>query len=144
MSTQPSRLLKNVQHLRLRLGSVSTAGFGVDRLADALARDTTGMPRRAAGRTRGAPSATAPNAPSRPPLQQHRPQELLRRDRRATDAGVERREVPLHRRQRLVHEQPDRPRRMIPAHPLFEINVAEQRSSSLVRSPQINLPRRGD
>ena len=78
---------------------------------------------------------------SKPILQQHRPQELLRRDGRAAAAGVERRELPLHRRQRLVHEQPDCAQRMILAHPFFEIHVAEQRSRSLVRSTQIKLPR---
>lgn len=77
-------------------------------------------------------------------LQQHRPQQLLRRDGQAADLGVERHELPLHRSQGVVHEQPDRAQRMILAHPLFEIHVTGQRSRSLVQSTQISLPLQGD
>ena len=65
-------------------------------------------------------------------LQQHRPQQLLRRDRRPPDRRIQRRELPLQRRQRLVHDRPDRPQRMIRPHPRLKIDVAEQLARPIV------------
>ena len=65
-------------------------------------------------------------------LQQHRPKQLLRRDRRPPDRRIERREVTLQRRQRLVHDRPDRPQRMIRPNPRLKIDVAEQLARPLV------------
>ena len=65
-------------------------------------------------------------------LQQHRPQQLLRRDRRPPDRRIERRKLALQRRQRLVHDRPDRPQRMIPPHPRLQIDVAEQFARPIV------------
>jgi hypothetical protein len=41
--------------------------------------------------------------------QQHRPQQLLRRDRRSPDRRVQRAKPARQRRQSLVHDCPDRP-----------------------------------
>ena len=60
-------------------------------------------------------------------LQEHRPQQLLRRNRGATDPRIERRKLARKRRQgrSLPHRQWFS--RMILANPRFEIDVTEQR-----------------
>ena len=75
-------------------------------------------------------------------LQQHRPQQLLRRDRRPPNRRIERGKLALQRRQRLVHDRPDRSQRMIPPHPRLQVNVAEQLARSIVvaaHTPSPNL-----
>jgi hypothetical protein len=59
-------------------------------------------------------------------LQQHRPQQLLGRNRGATHPGIERQELARQPRQSRVHDHADRPQRIL-ANPLFEIDVTEQR-----------------
>jgi hypothetical protein len=68
-------------------------------------------------------------------LQQHRPNELLRRDRGPADPGVERRELPRKRRQSLVHHHADRSQRVILSDPRFQIDIAEQRPRPFVPAP---------
>ena len=68
-------------------------------------------------------------------LQQHRPQQLLRRDRGPAAPRIQRRELARKRRKRLVHDAADRPQRMILANPRFEIDVTEQRPRPLVPAP---------
>ena len=65
-------------------------------------------------------------------LQQHRPQQLLRRDRRPAEVRIKRRKVTRQVRQRRVCHGADRPQRMILPDPCFQINVAEKRSRPLV------------
>ena len=68
-------------------------------------------------------------------LQKHRPQKLLGRDRRSTQSGVECRELAREPRQSLVHDQADRPQRVILADPRLQIDIAEQRPRPLVPAP---------
>jgi hypothetical protein len=65
-------------------------------------------------------------------LQQHRPQQLLRRDRWPPDRRIQRRKLRLQRPKRIVHNRPDRAQRMIAPHPRLKINIAEQLTSSIV------------
>ena len=58
-------------------------------------------------------------------LQQHRPQKLLGRDRGTADPRIERRELARQRRQRLVHNAADHPKRMVLANSRFQIDVTE-------------------
>ena len=58
-------------------------------------------------------------------MQQHRPQQLLRRNRRAAYSGIERRELARQLCQRLVHSSADDPKRMVLANSRFEIDVTE-------------------
>jgi hypothetical protein len=59
-------------------------------------------------------------------LQQQRPQQLLRRDRRPADRRIDRREVVVEPRQCLAHHRPDRSQRMGARHPRLQIHIAEQ------------------
>ena len=72
-------------------------------------------------------------------LQQHGPQQLLGRDRRAACAGIESREIRFHGPERLVDHHPDRPQRMVRPDPRLQVHIAEQRARLLVRPPQITL-----
>jgi hypothetical protein len=68
-------------------------------------------------------------------LQQHRPKQHLRRDRRPPHAGVERRKIGRQGRQHRVGQRPDRPPRVILMHALLEIDIREKLPRPLVRSP---------
>ena len=72
-------------------------------------------------------------------LQQHRPQQLLGRNRGATHQRVERRKLARKRRQGLVDHTANGSQRMILANPRFEIDVTEQRPRPL-SSPRIRPP----
>src|SRR6202041_3437846 len=73
-------------------------------------------------------------------LQQHRPQQLLRRDRRPPNRRIEPSKLTLQRRKRLVHDPPDRSKRMIPPHPRLQVNVAEQLARSIVVASHVPSP----
>jgi hypothetical protein len=73
-------------------------------------------------------------------LQQHRPQQLLWRDRRSPDRRIEPGKLALQRFQRLVHDRPDRSQRMIPPHPRLQVNVAEQLARSIVATAHAPSP----
>jgi len=74
-------------------------------------------------------------------LQQHRPQQLLGRDRGAADLRVDRAEAPIQRRQSLVHQSPDRTQRMIRANTLLQIHVGKQRAAPAILSPHLTPSR---
>src|SRR5690606_23199125 len=65
-------------------------------------------------------------------LKEHRPQQLLRRDRRPPDRRIERRELTLERAESLIHDRPDRTQWMIAPNPRLQIHIAEQFASSIV------------
>ena len=48
--------------------------------------------------------------------------------------------LALQRRQRLVHDRPDRSQRMIPPHPRLQVNVAEQLARSIVAAAHAPSP----
>jgi len=73
-------------------------------------------------------------------LQQHGPQQLLRRDRGPPDRRIERRKLSLQRSKRLVHDQPDRPQRMIPPHPILKIDIAEKLTRPHVAAAHSIIP----
>lgn len=73
-------------------------------------------------------------------LQQHRPQQLLRRDRRPPDRRIQRREFPLQPPQCLVHNRPNTAQRVIAPHPSLKIHVAEQFARLSVTAPHDSLP----
>lgn len=59
-------------------------------------------------------------------LQQHRPQQTLRQNRRPTKTRrIEHRKLPRQIAQRRVRNLPDRPQRMIPPNTRVQIYVAE-------------------
>jgi hypothetical protein len=58
-------------------------------------------------------------------LQQHRPQQFLRRNRRPPEVRIEPGKVAGHIAQCRVRDLPDRPQRMVPADPRLKIDVAE-------------------
>ena len=68
-------------------------------------------------------------------LQKHGPKQLLRRDRRSPDRRIKHRKLALQRRQRLVHNRTDRPKRMIRSDPLLKIHVAEKLATLRVAAP---------
>ena len=72
-------------------------------------------------------------------LQQKRPQQLLRRDRGRPGRRIQNREIRRQRRQGLVHQNPDRPQRMIRRYPSLQIDVAEQTVAPLIPTPHRNL-----
>jgi hypothetical protein len=76
-------------------------------------------------------------------LQQHRAQQFFGCDGWPTGVGLKANEIALHIGEGLVHQLPVCPKRMILSNPCFQINIAEQRSRSLIRSAQITLPQRG-
>jgi hypothetical protein len=65
-------------------------------------------------------------------LQQHRPQQFLRRNRGATHRRIQNRKIARQTRQGLIHDGADRPKRMVLAHAIFKIDVTEQRPRPLV------------
>jgi hypothetical protein len=65
-------------------------------------------------------------------LQQHRPQQPLRRDRATARLRIKRVELNRHIGQCRVHDGPDRPQRVVGTDPLLKIDVAEQRTPHLV------------
>ncbi len=73
-------------------------------------------------------------------LQQHRPQQLLRRYRRPPNRRIEPGKLALQRRQRLVYNRPDRSQRMISPHPRLQVNVAEQLARSIVAAAHAPSP----
>jgi hypothetical protein len=72
-------------------------------------------------------------------LQQHCPEQLLRRDRRPPDPRIKRRKLPFQRRQRRVHDRQDRPQRMIRTNPRLQVHVAEQLARPMIRAPHDSL-----
>ena len=72
-------------------------------------------------------------------LAEHRPQQLLRRDRRPPDRRIERRELTLQRAERLVHDRPDRPQRMIAPNPSLQIDITEKFASSVVSAAHASV-----
>ena len=73
-------------------------------------------------------------------LQQHRPKQLLRRDRGAAEVRIKRREIPRQIAQRRVRDLPDHPQRMIAPNPGLKIHIAEKRSRPIVTNPASHLP----
>jgi hypothetical protein len=65
-------------------------------------------------------------------LQQHRPQQLLRWDRRSPDRRIERGKLSPQPGQSLVHDQPNGTQRMIAPYPRLQIHIAEQLATSIV------------
>src|SRR5512133_1752423 len=59
-------------------------------------------------------------------LQQQRPQQLLRRDRRPADRRINRLEIAVQPGERCINHRPDRPQRMGAPHPRLQIDIAEQ------------------
>src|SRR5512132_1841498 len=59
-------------------------------------------------------------------LQQQRPQQLLRRDRRPADRRINRLEIAVQPGERCINHRPDRPQRMGTPHPRLQIDIAEQ------------------
>jgi hypothetical protein len=59
-------------------------------------------------------------------LEQQGPQQLLGRDRRPAEIGIELVEGRRQHRQRLVDDRPDRPQRVVRRHPGLAAQVAEQ------------------
>jgi hypothetical protein len=75
-------------------------------------------------------------------LQQHRPEQLLRRDRRSPHRRIKHCKLALQRRQRLVHNPPNRSQRMITPNPRLQINVAKQLTRSIVAATLAPSPNR--
>lgn len=74
-------------------------------------------------------------------LQEHRPQEHLRRRRRAARLRrIERIELRTHLGQRVVHDRFDRPQRMIGADSTLDIDIGEQLSRASIRSAHAQSP----
>src|SRR5947209_8261732 len=73
-------------------------------------------------------------------LQQHRPKQLLRRNRWPPKIRIKRRERPRQIAQCRVRNLPDRPQRMIAANTRLQVHITEQRSRPLVRSAHPTLP----
>ena len=72
-------------------------------------------------------------------LQQQRPQQPLRRDRRPADAGIERGELRAQPLERRVDDLPDRPQRMIRPNPRLKIDIREQCTRTPIRPPHRRL-----
>lgn len=72
-------------------------------------------------------------------LQQERPQKLLQRDLRPSSARIRKHEIRRQRCQSRVHQNPDRPQRLIRRNPDVQIPGAEQAVASLVTTPHTNL-----
>ena len=66
-------------------------------------------------------------------LEKARPDQALRRDGGAAEVGVERIELGIEARQRVVHDLPDLAKRMTRWDPLLKVHIAEQRSARFVR-----------
>ena len=73
-------------------------------------------------------------------LQQQGPQQLLRYDAGAADAGLQSVELRRQHVQGLAHHGPDQPQRMIRRYPRLAAHVAEQRTRLLVQSPHQPAP----
>ncbi len=58
-------------------------------------------------------------------LEQHRPKQLLRRNRRPPEVRIEGRECPRQIAQRGVRNPSDRPQRMVTADPRLQVHIAE-------------------
>lgn len=71
-------------------------------------------------------------------LEQHRAGQHPRRDRGPAHAGTQRGELARQRVERLAHDQPDRPQRVVGANPLLQIHVGEQLARPLVPAPHPN------
>ena len=71
-------------------------------------------------------------------LDQARPDQPLRRDRRAAKIGVERLEFGIQAGQRVVHHLPDLAKRMPGGDTLFKIDKAEQRPTCLIRPAHLH------
>ena len=69
-------------------------------------------------------------------LQQQSPDQLLRRDRVAAAIGIDRVELGVHRCQRVVHQQPDRPQRMIRRYEVISFAIVN-RLSCIASPPRI-------
>ena len=72
-------------------------------------------------------------------LQQQRPQQLLRRDRRPPRRRIERFELTRQRSQNVVHEPPDDPKRMPHRNPRLKVNVAEKVAVPSILTPHPTL-----
>jgi hypothetical protein len=72
-------------------------------------------------------------------LQQHRPQQLLGRDRGPPHRRIQCREIPLQCQQRFVHEHSNTAQRMVTPDPRLKVNVAEQFTRSLVPTAHASL-----
>jgi hypothetical protein len=111
--------------------------------ASSMPRPTTSG---TAGRSPGAPSAGAPSGSNRLPAAGALAA-AARRDRGATDPGIEVMQARRKPRERLVDDQPDGPPRMGGRHPGLKTDVAEQGTRTLIRtahpvsSPQPQLTR---
>ena len=73
-------------------------------------------------------------------LEQQRPQQLLRRDRRPAEVRVQLVEGRRHHGQRLVDDRPDRPQRVVRWHPLLAAQVAEQALRPNIAAPHRHIP----
>src|SRR6202040_2666621 len=94
------------------------------------ARRTSGT----ADRTPTAPSADVPSVPSRTPATAS-PAAASRGDRRPTQAGIKRRNIARQRLQSRIRQHAYGAQRMIQSYPLLKIDIGEQLSRPLVRSP---------
>ena len=72
-------------------------------------------------------------------LQQQRPQQSLRRDRRSSSARVQRLKMTPHLLQPAIHHRPNPPERVIAGNPLFQWNVAEYFALFFVWSAHVVL-----
>src|SRR5512132_3534768 len=75
-------------------------------------------------------------------LQQHRPQQHLRRDRGPARAPVKRRELAAQSVERLVDDAPDRPQRMIPPDAPLHVHIGKQLPAPPIRPAHPTPPRR--
>jgi hypothetical protein len=116
------------------------AALGRSRVIPRHVDDADAHKQRNKDRTPTAPSTAAP-ADRIERLQQHRSQQLLRRDRRPAHRTTTK--IAGERSQSVVHDRANRPRRMILPNSSFKIYVAEQRperssSPRTIRSPHLS------
>src|SRR5262249_25377749 len=68
-------------------------------------------------------------------LQQERPQQSLRRDRRPAAVRVRPGKIAVERRQHLVHDRPHQPQRVFGWDALLKVNIGKQFTRPLVQTP---------
>jgi hypothetical protein len=73
-------------------------------------------------------------------LEQQRPEQLLRRNRRTPEIDIQRPEPRREALERPIGDAPDRPQWMIRRHPLLQRDVAKHRSRLLVGSTHRSAP----
>jgi hypothetical protein len=73
-------------------------------------------------------------------LQQERPQQPLGWNRRPPAIGVDLGELAIERCQHIIDDAPDHPQRMLRRNTVLEINIREQATRPLVRTPHPSLP----